>query len=57
MAGQSDDAAYGRAIKDDFSDELNGAVDACEHEWAILRDQTPNPEHAEIVVRELAHGA
>ena len=27
------------------------SVQACLHEWTVLRDQTPNPEHVEAVRR------
>jgi hypothetical protein len=36
---------YGRAIRDGGSDPFWHSVDACRHEWAVMRDQTPNPEH------------
>lgn len=39
----------GRAIKDGRTDLLWGEAEACPHEWVILRDQTPNPEHAAAI--------
>ena len=40
----------GKAIKDGWTPDgtwsFDGYVEACRHEWAVLRDQTPNPEHA-----------
>jgi hypothetical protein len=47
------DPNIGEAIKDGFVvkgserwDNWGGLVEAARHEWAVLRDQTPNPEHA-----------
>ena len=38
----------GIALKDGRTDWL-GTIEACRHEWVVLRDQTPNPEHTEAV--------
>ncbi len=40
---------FDRAIKDGSRDALYGCVEACRHEWVIMRDQTPNPDHADAV--------
>ena len=41
---------FGRPIRDGTrGDRYGDSVDACDHEWAVLRDQTPNPEHTEAV--------
>jgi hypothetical protein len=46
----------GKAIKDDGADWRTDTVDACLHEWAVLRDQTPNPGHAEALRDYLDEG-
>ena len=38
-----------RAIKDGSTDTFGGTVDACRHEWAVMRNQAPNPEHEEAI--------
>jgi hypothetical protein len=37
-----------------ITDGRNYLVDACDWQWAIMRDQTPNPEHTEAVRQEMA---
>jgi hypothetical protein len=44
----------GRAIKDGCADPDALGVGALPEEWAVLRDQTPNPDHAEAVCRARA---
>jgi hypothetical protein len=39
----------GLAIKDGYTDHRGGAVEGAPHEWVVLQDQTPNPEHAEAL--------
>lgn len=39
----------GTAIKDGATDRFGGLIDATREEWAVMRDQTPNPEHAAAV--------
>jgi hypothetical protein len=38
----------GMAIKDGHSD-CSGIIEACDYQWGVSRDQTPNPEHAAAV--------
>lgn len=40
-----------RAIKDGHTVLWGGGVIATGSEWAKLRDQTPNPEHAEVLAK------
>ncbi len=47
--GKATMLAWGDAIKDGHSDRLTGEVTAAPHEWAVLRDQTPAPEHATLL--------
>lgn len=52
MSGWKGTGTYlrdGRSIKDGRSDP-DGFFDAEEHELAVCRDQTPNPEHAKMVL-------
>lgn len=42
------------AIKDGGTDPHCDSIDACPHEWAVMRDQTPNPEHAPALKKLLA---
>ena len=38
----------GRALKDGARKWWD-AIDACDHEWSIMRDQTPYPGHPKTV--------
>jgi hypothetical protein len=44
-------AEDGRAIKDGGTDPFQDSVDAVPHQWVVMRDQTPNPEHEAVVSR------
>jgi hypothetical protein len=49
----------GIAIKGGYSSTVwthdticeDGSAEACDSQWAVMRDQTPNPEHADAVSR------
>jgi hypothetical protein len=44
----------GIAIKDGRAEERGGGTaDCCRWQWAVMRDQTPNPEHAASVAKWL----
>jgi hypothetical protein len=45
------------ALKDGCtSHHPDGTAEACDWQWAIMRDQTPNPEHAEALRKIAAEG-